>query len=474
MEKLKVTDGILIRQRMDRTSPVYTNSPDLILTGTAPAFDESAIIDVQTYSWYLSQTPVPGSPNYLYIRGVNYSDMGTQDSRVYLYWVAEEHLLNPAQWQSSGFSVNGVDQNHVEIRSDSMFDIVMTHLKWTPRATNVRYYLISWIDNSASPVPPVWPTEPFADRAALHRYVADHATMAVLDTVYQGAFLRQFPKQTVFQAGTGAKTSPDLIVTGVAAAKDAASFTSQGSYDSDTLSATAARDVRNFVYVRAINTTGGAARARVYLYWTPSSRLSPVGWRTDSFAVAGHSQNWVDLTATRAGEVMVSTVPVVWWAPASETDPPVLIAYVDNSVNPKPPDFTPFGYTTPTGVQRFMASLPRLTWLAITGTAVPKTSMSWNVELAAGTGDNNRYVGVQLSKIPTDGTVSLSVPGPDADSTIVVQSLRVPDPNAYVAWPVTYPDNFRTSAVLTYSEGATPPGGGSIVATTVPRPTRGH
>jgi hypothetical protein len=86
---------------------------------------------------------------------------------------------------------------------------------------------------------------------------------------------------------------------------------------------------------------------------------------------------------------------------------------------------------------------------------------------------NTVYAGIQLSKIPTDGTVSLSIPGPDAANTIAVTSMRVPDPNALVAWPVTYPDHFQTSAVLTYTPGRTPVGAGNIVAKVVARHPNG-
>lgn len=475
MNKLTTNTGIVLRQKLDKTIPVFTNTPDVILSGTSALFDPSSLLDYDAYRWYFSQAPVPGSPNFVYLRGLNYSPAGKQNSRVYLYWVSAEHLLDPAQWQTSGFRVGNADQNHVPITAQSRGEFVSAELKWTPpQAECPRYYLISWVDNNEEPTPPEWPATPFADLAAFGQYVTDHPTMAVLDTVYQGAFLRQFPKQTVFQGGTGARTSPDLIVTGASAVRDAASFGSAASYDSDKLSATAALGVRNFVYVRALNTTSGPASARVYLYWARSSDVTPTGWHSSGFTFAGQTRNWVDLTAAAGNDVMVSTVPLVWFTPSSASDLPVLIAYVDNSAVPQPPDFAPFGYVNPATVAKFVAGHPQLTWLAITGTTATQPTLSWDVELAAGTGSNNRYVGVQLDGVPTDGTLSLSVPGPSAASTVVVDAMKVPDPNAFVAWPVTYPDNFQTSAVLSYRAGATPPGDAAIVATMVNRPVQGH
>lgn len=473
MQKRRMLTGIVIRQALDKSSPVFTNSPDLIVTGAAAAFDPSAFIDPDAYRWYFSQAPVPGSQNSLYIRGVNYTPSGRQQSRVYLYWVTGADLLDPAKWQSTGFTVDGAEQNHVGISAISQYQYVMASLNWTPPpATNTKYFLISWIDDSADPKPPEWPTVPFGDLAALGQYVRDHPAMAVLDTVYQGAFLRQFPGQTAYRGGTGAKTSPDLIVTGASAAKDAAHYTQPTSYNSSDLHAKAALGVRNFVYVRAINTTSGPVRARVYLYSATTSNLSPPGWSSSGFSYAGQTRNWVDLIAAADGDVMVSTVPLVWFAPAASDSVPVLIAYVDSSANPQPPDLNPFGYVNPEGVARFVAGQPQLTWLALTGQAVPVPTLSWDMELAAGTGSNSFYTGVQLSGIPADGTLSLSVPGPDANSTIVVESMPVPNPDAFVSWPVTYPDDFRTSAVLRYMAGTTPPGKASIVAEMVPRPPK--
>lgn len=465
--------GIAIRQALDPSSTVFTNSPDLILTGTAAAADPSAFSNPDAYDWYFSQAPTIGSANNVYIRGVNYTPTGTQQSRVYLYFAQSDQLLDPTKWQSSGFTLNSVAQNYTPISAKTVGAYVATAMPvmWTPPApttAGATYYLISWIDNSQQPSPPTFPTTPFADLAALGTYVSQHPSMAVLDTVYRGAFLRQLPGQTVQQPGTGAQTSPDIIVNGAAAAQDASSFAGSGSYNAGTLSANAALGVRNFVYVRALNTVAGPARARVYLYWTTAAAISAPSWSAGNFTFAGQPQNWVDLTATAAGQVMVSTVPLVWYAPSG---PAILAAYVDNSTNPQPPDFTPFGYLNPQAVTSFVASHPQLAWVAVTGTAAAQPTMSWETPLVAGTGMNSVYAGIQLTSIPTDGTLSLSIPGPDAANTLVIQSMRVPNQNALVAWPVTYPDHFQTSAVLTYTQGSTPVGAGSIVLKVVQRPT---
>lgn len=471
--------GLVIRQAMDSSSDVFTNSPDLIVTAASPAMDPDMFTDPDGYHWYFSVSPVNEAPNYLYVRAANYT-IGSQRSRVYLYYAASDQLLDPSKWQASGFTVGGVEQHWVPLSARARREIVITNppVMWTPPkpAGNATYFLISWVDNSDAPTPPNWPTTPFDSLAALGQYVKDHDQMAVLDTIYRGVFLRQFPKQSVTAPGTGAQTSPDLVVSGATAAKDASAYTAPASYDAATLNAKAALGLRNFIYVRAINTTSGSASARVYLYWTTATSPSPTSWNTTNFSYAGRQQNWVDLTAAKTGDVMVSAVPLVWTAPPTADPAAVLIAYVDNSASPKPPDFSPFGYVTEKAVASFVAGHPQMCWLALTGDTVPIPSMTSEVRLTGSSWtQDSALAGIKFSRIPVDGTVSLSVPGPDAASTIVVTGMRVPDPNALVAWPITWPDHFQTSAVISYTEGATPPVNGNIIATlaSIPGPVPG-
>jgi hypothetical protein len=468
--------GIVVRQAMDPQSTVLTNSPDLIVTGVAPVFDPGPFTDSEAYGWYFSQAPAIGKPNYLYVRGLNYSSQGAQTAVVYLYWVQSDQVLNPAKWQSTGITVGGKAQNNTPISSQSQYEYVVTTttVLWTPpqpTTAGASYFLISWIDNSASPVPPTFPSTPFASLAALGEYVQANPQMAMLDTVYRGAFLRQFPNQLVTQGGTGAQTSTDILVYGTLAAQDASTFTTPASYGSSALIQTAGLGARNFVYLRALNTGSGAGTSRVYLYWATTSALSPPAWAATYFTFGGQPQNWVDLAFTAGNQVAVSTVPLVWNPPPLGAGTSyVLIAYVDNSASPEPPDFGPFGYLNPADVTAFVAGHPQLAWLAVTGSAVSPPTMSWEQPIVPATGVTTVYAGIQFHGIPADGTVSLSIPGPDSADTIVIPSMKVPDPNALVAWPLTYSSGFVTSAVLSYTAGGTaPPGGATITAVVLPR-----
>jgi hypothetical protein len=474
MAKAGSSPGIVIRQALDETSPVFTNSPDLIVTGTEAAFDPSSLTDPDAYGWYFSRAIVPGSANYVYVRGINDAPAGTQQSRVYLYSATSDQLLDPGKWQSSGFTVDGAARNYVTLRAISQYQLVAADppARWTPpgpAGSGPTYYLISWTDDSADPVPPIWPTAPFADLAALGAYVRQHAAMAVLDTVYRGAFLRQYPGQTVLNGGTGARTSPDVVVSGALAAPDAAAYTTANAYNSTALNATAALGVRNFIYLRAINTVAGPAAARVYLYWATAADCSPPSWRATNFTFAGRDQNWVDLRADTTGEIMVSTVPLVWLAPATATDPPVLIAYVDNSADPRPPDFRAFGYLNGKTVGQFVAGHPQLAWLEVAGQQVATPTMAALTPLSADSGAGSYSLLVMFTDIPVGGTLSVSVPGPGQGSTFVDGSISNTQPTQGVQRDMWYPGHFQTSAVLTYTAARV--GDGSIVATMRPYST---
>jgi hypothetical protein len=442
-----------------------------MVIGPQDAIDTSVFIDPQTgYYWYFNQAPAIGSANYVYLRGINTSPAGTQSSRVYLYYVESDQVLNPAQWQSSGFTVNGVAQNWVNFSGQAQYQILLTDsaVLWTPPApatSGVFYYLIVWIDNTSPFEPPAFAKLPaFADMQALATYVQSSQTMVFLNTLYNGAFLRQFPGQTVSQEGTGQQTSPDIIISGNQAIKDVSALTTPASYSSGTLSQTVVLEQRNFVYLRALNTIDGAAKARVYLFWATVGQLSPTSWSPIGFTVAGIPQNWIDLTAESTGQVLISTVPVVWSVAGQGAGQYVLIAYVDNTSDPQPPDFTPFGYIDASAITQFVATHPQLSWLAVNTTTAAQPSLATEYPFKIAHASKSLYIGIQFSKIPTDGVVNVSIPGPDGNDTVVATSMHIPDANATVMWPVSYTAGFASSIAINYWQGATnPPQGANIV-----------
>ncbi|KYF77254.1 hypothetical protein BE20_39910 [Sorangium cellulosum] len=460
--------GIVLRQKLGQPPagpPQYSASPDLLLIGAADAFDPTVFTDPTGYDWYFFQAPVIGEPNYLYVRGINNNPAGIQKARIYLYFAQSDQILDPTKWQSTGFTVNGNAQSYQDVSAVAQWQYVATTtpFSWTPptpSTSGASYYLIAWVDNSASPSPPTWPTTPFASMDALGAYIQQHGNMVMLDTLYRGGFVRQFPGQTIAAEGTGAQTSPDIIAFGAAAAQDVSALANQSDYDSGKLRQTLVIGQPNFLYLRALNTASGAGAARVYLFWATTGQISPTGFSGAGFTVAGVPQNWVDLTATAGGQVMVSTVPIVWNPPPPPTGQSyVLITYADASASPQPPDFAPFGYINPAGATQLLATHPQMSWLSTTASSPARPTASDVASITTPAAAHSYYVGVQLTNIPTDGELSVSIPGPDGANTVVATSMSIPASGALIAWPVQYPASFQTSVVWSYWQGATAPSG---------------
>jgi hypothetical protein len=488
--------GMFLRQYMGQTSNAIPNatddwlySPDLLVYGTAAAYSTSnfnnSSDDYESRSWFFSQAPTPGAANYVYVRGLSLSP--NFSCTVYLYCCEAATLLQPKNWLATGFTV-AQDQgaptsvNHFNLTSVSVKQLVTSYdavnqkgslVTWTPPAASgtPHYYLIAWIDNSGTggDPPPFSDLSAFADLPALARYVKAHPNMAMLDTWYNGTFVRQYAGQLNYQQGTAAQASPDLIVTGTSAAPDWTAYAAQSSYASTTLNQNGTLRMRNFVYVRGLNTTSAQKTSRVYLYYTTSDQLSPVNWRSDTFTVAGRSCNYVDITAA-AGGIAVSQLPVVWLLDGVNSGANyVLISYTDDSGEPQPPDFSIFGYVNDQMIQQFVATQPRISWLHINGSPPPQAP-DLSYEFPLGVGAGNAYVGLQFTNINTSCTMSFSVPGSAASNTLVVQGMHVPDPNAAVSWLMNFPAALNTSLVLNLWANQGSNGNGANVKALVIKP----
>jgi len=465
------TSGMFMRQYMgqefnqaQQTNTPWQSSPDIVVSAGNVLFDPTLI--PSALGWAFHQMPLPTQSNYLYVRGYNYSTAAAT-TRVSFYYAEDNPtagtnpLLNPQNWKTDSFTYSGVAQNHFDLTVASPF-LLMTNstpLIWTPAApdSGSQYCVIAWVDNTDGLNPPPFATlAPFTDINALGEYIEGQRNMVLWDTAVNGLFARQFPGQTVYQPGTGAQTSPDIIVNGPQAAQDASSFATQSSYNSTTLNQGLTLGERSFIYLRVINPNNIQQSARVYLYYATSTAVSPTEWTNQGFTVAGKNQNWVDLEADTLNQVLVTTVPVVWTAPPQGQY--ILIAYVDGSENPQPPDFSPFGYTEAAPITQLLATQPQIAWLSLNSTAPSQApTMSYEYPLPTPAAATQQYVGIQFQNIPADGTVSISIPGPDAANTIVNASMHIPDPNAVVVWPVSYPANFQNSILLNYWQGSTAP-----------------
>lgn len=478
--------GMLARQYPDQSPAVsapdatWNSSPDLIAYTGQAAYDPTLLN--RSLSWSTHQPPVAGQGSNLYLRGVNTASVGTDAKVSFFYAVnnpsaSPNPLLDPSTWKSDGITVGGATGNTVEIPSNAMGDLMLnaTPVVWTPGsapAAGTTYAIIAWIDNyGGSNPPPFASLAPFSSTAALDSYLAGVGNVVLWDGSYGALFVRQFTGQTAAQPGTGAQTSPDIISTGAAPAQNAATFTDASQYASAVVAGAVTTGVPNFVYLRVINPGNAAQRVRVYLYAGINSAPSLNGLSTGAFTVAGQAQNWVDLEADTANEILVSTVPVVWVPPTTGTDQPFLLTYVDGSDDPQPPAFNEVGYGSLGAVTQFVATQPQLSWVAVTNTApttVPTFTHQYPVSV---TSAGNYYLGIQMTNMPADGTFTVGVPGPDAADTLVAPVFHAPTPNAAVVWKVTFPAGFATSLAVSYWQGSTQPSGAGTTLVVVPAPS---
>ncbi len=73
-------------------------------------------------------------------------------------------------------------------------------------------------------------------------------------------------------------------------------------------------------------------------------------------------------------------------------------------------------------------------------------------------------IGVQCQNLPTDGEIEFSVPGPDAQNTIIFPRQAIPNPNFAPTVQVRWPDNFDSTITFKYYKGKTdPPDGANII-----------
>ncbi len=473
--------GMYMRQGFNQAANVsagdasWTGAPDLALFVGQPAYD--ATIVKKALGWAFQQVPSPGQANYLYVRGYNTSDSGLTARVSFFYALVDPSagtnpVLDPKSWKQDGMTVGGTAQSYVDIVSKVPAD-QMTNLAapliWTPPTPpgTTHLALIAWVDNTGGSNPPPFANlPPFTSLGQLAEYVRGQRNIVVWDTAFGGLFLRQYTGQTVSQPGKTTVASPDILVAGISAVQDVSTLAATAAYNAGTPAQAATTPfARNLVYVRAINPNNRAQRARVYLYAASTASITPPSWSAAGFTVAGQPQNWVDLVADTQGQVVASTVPIVWHAP----NPPaagsslILVAYVDGSDNPQPPDFSAIPYMTQVAVSTFVSTQPRLSWVQLTSKD-PSTApdLSFEYRVPAQSAAATQYVGAKLALMPTDGTLYLSVPGPDAANTLAVAPLaHVPDPNAAVTWPVTWPANFQTSVIVNYWDGPTHPGQGA-------------
>ena len=284
---------------------------------------------------------------------------------------------------------------------------------------------------------------------------------AVLDAGqdYQGIFLRDYIGQTpATNAGSGWTSSPDIFPAGTTLLANPADFGNLANYGTDYgTNVSTMLDQINYVYVRGLNTTNGPQTSRVYFFWVESATvLLPSQWSPYNFQFQGNVQNWLDITAPGPKQIAYSPAPL-FWQPSSACPHYCLVAWIDNSSTPSPPDLAQYAaFATWEDVGQFIMSHPNLAWRNTNDIKSPGAFMNAATKVKGPQDGGDVTVGVILKNIPAGGTIQFSLT--NSDGRISYNSpVHTIDTNTFsqtISWPADAPE---ATLVYKYVPAATVP-----------------
>lgn len=289
---------------------------------------------------------------------------------------------------------------------------------------------------------------------------------------YSGLFIRHAIGATP-STNTGAWTdSPDIIPWGTAPYPQPSDFTTDANYDNGYYDHHTDFYIKqpNYVYVRAKNVATAAQPGRFWFYYTPSSVVTwPQKWLDAKITVDGQTTNHIDVSASSANQIIVNTTPfVVVPDPPPVGDHFCLIAFAENGQSEPPMSPKPEG-AMPTwdDLANYVLNHPNMGWRNVTPVSSGAATWTESTPLSGAPAGGQFNVGVECKDMPTDGSVSFAVQGPDAKGTVNKPNMPITDPNMRFTVPITWPAGYSSSIEITYTKGATPPPAGAYITPAV-------
>lgn len=138
--------GIVVRCNTGEQGTVprnaSANSPDIILAGKAPYTDPSFLTDPKNYGNGYDNNLYIGWPNYLYVRGKNFTG-GDLPGTWNLFWATPNILLYPYLWQDNPLATSNGNRNPPFTIKGGQIGASTDPFTWVPPDTSDHYCMIA-------------------------------------------------------------------------------------------------------------------------------------------------------------------------------------------------------------------------------------------------------------------------------------------------------------------------------------------
>lgn len=279
--------------------------------------------------------------------------------------------------------------------------------------------------------------------------------------VNNGLYLRHYMGQQPGTSSSSWTSSPDIIPNGINIA-DVSQLKSDQGYKTEPPSEEYPGQT-NYVYVRGKNISNEEVISRLWLYYAPSNViLWPRTWKYEEIKFNGEGQNYTEVIAT-AGQIVVSNPPFYWTPPALSpgVDHYCLVAFAENpplSQNPIKSPLPNTNFQKFEELAAFVISNPNMAWRNTR--QVSRKAPEWQLtsHICGADQSGEVYIGYKYKNMPTDGKLSLNVPGPDRENSIS-KEIQMEKSSDGALFCVTWAPGFTTTAVLNWQAGSKNPQG---------------
>jgi hypothetical protein len=122
--------------------PASANSPDIIMAGKSPYEDPGFLTDPKNYDHVYDNSLFIGWPNYLYVRGKNFTG-GDLSGTWNLFWATPNILLYPYLWENNPLATSSGNKNPPFAIKSGAIGASTDPFTWVPPDTADHYCMIA-------------------------------------------------------------------------------------------------------------------------------------------------------------------------------------------------------------------------------------------------------------------------------------------------------------------------------------------